>query len=216
MTPADFDNMNPLPAQLAAPLIAEQLLTLHGEQLQRDLLPLVVFVHKYGQRTDLTPWMAEHYEQMRVALAAVAGYGQHADELLNRYREALTAAHAQLAQRVLPLELALLQSGPDWRGIVFRLLHRLYQHNPTLALACQREAVQPRAPLNWEAIAFRLLDRLQQYEPELAREPSDLVKRVRAHLDSPSMKARAALPIEHRRALAGITSHSLTPTPQND
>ena len=66
-------------------------------------------------------------------------------------------------------------------------------------------ALQP----DWQAIALRLLGRLHRYEPAPA--PSPLVARVRALLDSPALQARAARPLDKRRALAGITAHDLDP-----
>ena len=39
--------------------------------------------------------------------------------------------------------------------------------------------------------------------------PSLLVARVRAHLETPEMQRRAALPLEQRQALAAITAHNL-------
>lgn len=63
----------------------------------------------------------------------------------------------------------------------------------------------PAAP-PWEEITFRLLARFP-----IKRDPDPLVARIRAHLDQPHMQARAALPVQERRALLTINSHSLTP-----
>lgn len=66
------------------------------------------------------------------------------------------------------------------------------------------EADKLAAGPDWEAIAMRMFARfpVKPYE-------DDFTRRVRAHLDSPSMRARAALPIEQRRAIAQITSFHL-------
>lgn len=69
---------------------------------------------------------------------------------------------------------------------------------PTLA-----QALRP----DWESIAMRCFEKLALHLPP--REPSELEKRIHGFLDQPSMQARAALPLDHRRALAGITSHDL-------
>ena len=70
------------------------------------------------------------------------------------------------------------------------------------AAADQAVALAEAGP-DWEAIAMRLAPLL----PPVA--PTPLEIRCRAFLDSPAMKARAALPLAQRMALASITSHHL-------
>lgn len=60
---------------------------------------------------------------------------------------------------------------------------------------------------DWEAIAGRLLERLPLPTPAPA--PTPLVARIQRLLATPAMQARAALPLDHRRAIAGITSADL-------
>ena len=57
---------------------------------------------------------------------------------------------------------------------------------------------------DWQAIALLMLPLVI---PTTA--PSALMVRVRAHLDQPHLKARAALPLIERMRLAQLTSHHL-------
>ena len=73
--------------------------------------------------------------------------------------------------------------------------------------AAQVPSLEQALAPDWEAIAMRCFAKLEQHLPP--REPSDLEKRIRRHLDQPHMQARAALPLEQRRALAAINSYTL-------
>lgn len=192
---------------LAPPVIAEQAHEALGDDLADALLPLTVYCERQEAREDLSNWQADHVAAIRQALAMLTRYDTQFEGLLAAYRQHLATAHARLTERVPPLEMALVQAGPDWQAIGFRLLNRLYQHAPGLALACQHVAVQPKARLDWEAICFRLLDRLHRHE--VPAPPSPFVASVRAFLDSPAMIARAALPLAERPALASVTSATL-------
>lgn len=209
--------MNPSPTseslalagpRLALPVIAEQTHELLGDELADALLPLTVYCDRQEARADLSDWQAAHVAAIRQALAAFDRYDGQFEDLLAAYRQALATARAGLAERVPPLEMALVQAGPDWQSIGFRLLNRLYQYEPGLALACQRVAVQPKSPLHWEAVVFRLLDRLHRHEPP-PPPPSPQEGGVRAFLNSPALQRRAGLPLAERQLLASVTSATL-------
>lgn len=190
--------------RLVLPVIAEQTHELLGDELASALLPLTVYCDRQEARADLSDWQAAHVAVIRQALGAFDRYDGQFEDLLTAYRQALATAHAGLTERVPPLEMALVGAGPHWQSIAFRLLNRLYQHEPGLALACQRVAVQPKSPLHWEAVVFRLLDRLHRHEPAPA--PSPLVTRVRRFLEVEALQARAAFPLAERQRLASVTS----------
>lgn len=59
---------------------------------------------------------------------------------------------------------------------------------------------------DWKALAYRMAERLP--DPP-GYQPAPLLLRCRALLDSPRAKARAALPLAQRMALAQINSHHL-------
>ena len=61
----------------------------------------------------------------------------------------------------------------------------------------------PPAP-DWEALVYRMAAYIAPTAP-----PSAVAARTRAHLDSPAMQARAALPLAQRMSAARICSHHL-------